>query len=52
MHTNDDDSWEIAAQAALDIHRRTISAVRERIRTGAGTRGKVSAVYVVLACES
>lgn len=31
---NGDDSWEDAAQAALEIHRRVISAVRERVTTG------------------
>lgn len=30
MAVSDDDSWEIAAQTALDIHRRVISAVRNR----------------------
>lgn len=30
MAVSDDDSWEIAAQTALDIHRRVISAVRRR----------------------
>ncbi|CAM9973120.1 unnamed protein product [Ectocarpus sp. 13 AM-2016] len=32
---NNDDSWEDTAQAALEIHRRVISAVRERVTTGA-----------------
>lgn len=39
---NDDDSWEDAAQVALEIHRRVISAVRERVTTG--TR-KVCSMY-------
>lgn len=35
-HTRDDDSWEIAAQAALNTHRRAMSAVRQRVTTGTG----------------
>lgn len=52
MAVSDDDSWEVAAQAALDIHRRTISAVRDRVTKGA-IRRKVHCAALVLAyCTS
>lgn len=41
MAVDDDDSWEIAAQAALEIHRRVISTVRDRATAGPGRRKKV-----------
>lgn len=41
MGDSDDDSWEAAAQAALSIHRRVASAVRDdRDRGTTGTRRK------------
>lgn len=44
MAVSDDDSWEVAAQTALDIHRRVISAVRNRA-TPSRTPKKVPPVF-------
>lgn len=41
MGDNDDESWEAAAQAALKIHRRVASAVRDdRDRDTTGTKSR------------
>ena len=49
MRDNCDDSWEAAAQAALNIHRRVASAVRDRDRDTSGTRTrKVSSSVLLL----
>eukprot|EP00904_Undaria_pinnatifida_P001189 jgi/Undpi1/11070/HiC_scaffold_30.g13368.m1 len=41
MSDNDDDTWEAAARAALHIHRRVASAMRDRDKTGTARRRKV-----------